>query len=153
MVISSGPHAAFWGSGPMVALLCYLKQDAEAKCYLPGAPFSRQLCWCSLVGPSGQAIVPHWPDGVSLPRCPFIKDSSPMSPQRCFQDCTASDTWGYQRALMKGFLALLAKQTPTVLLFFELLLIPGSAAQLLNQPVSKPWGSQEGCLWLVAPIL
>lgn len=72
-----------------------------------GAPFWRQLCRWSLTGPSGQAIVPYWPCSVSLPRCSFTEVSSTMSPQRCFQDYVASDTQGYEKAPMKGFLAFL----------------------------------------------
>lgn len=84
-----------------------------------------------------QAIVPYWPCGVSLPRCPFTKDSSTVSPQRCFQDYIASDTQGYQEAPTNATFTLV-KHSPTALVFFELILIPGSAAQLLNQPVSNP---------------
>lgn len=121
----SGPHAAFWGSVPMADLPCYLRQAAEAKCAsLPPrgsqqccgtSDASQGLCQCSLA--RCQAIVPYWPCGVSLPRCPFTEDSSTTSPQRCFQDYITSDTQGYQEAPVNGTF-ILVKQTPTVLVVF-----------------------------------
>lgn len=108
--------------------------------YLPATP-REQRCFleATVLMLPHRAIVPYWPCGVSLPRCPFTEDSSTMSPQRCFQDYVASDTQGYQEAPMKGFLALLLwlSRLPLSWVFFEL--IPGSAAQLLNLLVSKPW--------------
>lgn len=136
----------------MVALPCYLRQAAEAKCAsLPprgsqqhcrtgGAPqglLSRGSC-ANAPSQGHQAIAPYWPCGVSLPRCAFTADSSTMSPQRCFQDYITSGTQGYQEAPVNSAFTLI-KLTPTVPFFFELMLIPGSAAQLLNQLVSKPW--------------
>lgn len=95
----------------MVALLCYLKRDAEANCYLPGAP-------STIAGaPFSRLMLPSQAFGPS--RCFQGVPSSRTAAQRHLKGAfrTASATRGYQRALMKGFLALGAKQNPTVLLF------------------------------------
>lgn len=133
----SAPGLAFQGHMPLSGGLC---------------PWLCHAMSDTLLGPFGPHHLPGLPVGPAEPGRGFF---SLTGPRVCnFQvsllqghwhylssvvlSGTASDTKVRREAPMKRTFAFF-KQTSTVLDFFGLLLIPGSATLLLNQLVSKAW--------------
>lgn len=125
-------HAAFWGSVPAVALPSYLRQAADAR-YPSVPPKTSSNTVRPAVLHMGSVLealqgLQARPSCRGGPGAPSPRTVASNHLKNVFRT-SLPHTQDYQEALMKCFWAFL----------LWLSIFPRSIAQLLNQPVSKPW--------------
>lgn len=137
----SAPGLAFQGHTLHSGALCPWQLCRAMSDTLLGPFGSHQLPGLP-VGPAKPgrgSFLPHRAPSMSLPSAPSPRTVAPSqlsgAVRHCLRYSGLSESTGER---VSGTFALF-KQNSTVLGFFGLLLIPGSAALLLNQLVSKPW--------------